>query len=131
MSEYWSRLARLARLAMFLALGLSTSKVTADYLVMIDGRTLVGEVIEITSTTVKFRYSVNGIWSTVTFSLRHIDYYEQEEGDQSDLGKAAESEPQREDPRKQTPPKSTTGPRVVLMSNAVFFMLRSAPASMR
>jgi hypothetical protein len=66
--------------------------VRADALVLVDGRTLMGELLEENRKTITFRCVINEIWTTMVFERREVDHIVRVEGDQSDLGAAGDDE---------------------------------------
>jgi ATP-dependent protease ClpP protease subunit len=63
-------------------LGVRTTR--ADVLVLFDGRTFFGEVVEENADSVSIRCQMETGWITLTFARRQIDLLEKEPGDQSD-----------------------------------------------
>ena len=112
-------------IAALLAL-IAAAAARADVLILTDGRTLIGEVVEETRRMVKFRCQVNNLWTTLTIDRGDVYSLDKEEGDQSDLsGQAGEKEgrtgtvtpppTRRSDPRPEPRRPSRRGEAVVVI----------------
>ncbi len=105
-NQRWFSVARSCAAAFGLTAVLTTSAL-GDYLVMLDGRMITGEIVEIAPDMIRIRFEASGIWTTATFNRSRIDYHMVEDGDQSDLSEDAESQAEdTTDPNRAAAPAS-------------------------
>lgn len=99
-----------------LALGsASVDRARADLLVMTDGTTFYGEVIEETSAYVAFRSEISGIWSTMKYPMVKVESVLREDGDQSGLGAGKEKSKDVPKPKTGGRPAPSGAPKVAVI----------------